>query len=193
MSVADAHSRSSGPDRTPKVRRGWPIGIAVVVVAIVGVGVTAFVSRGPSGAVASPTTTANSAAAAVNSGPLSVVSVTPSDGTTQIPSDATLSVHFSVPLGAHSPTPSLTPPVAGTWQVVTPDTFTFVASAPFVPLATETVSIPGGGSGVVSAAGKTLAQTSTVRFTVAAGTTSGSNSCWLSSDTSRSVSRRPVR
>ncbi len=111
------------------------------------------------------------AVAAAGTGPLSVVSVSPADGTTQIPSDATLSVQFSAPISPHSPTPTLSPAVAGTWQVVTPDTFTFVASAPLVPLATETIPIPGGDGGVVSVAGRKLDQPSSVHFTVAAGST----------------------
>jgi len=173
MPAAHAHSRSPGSP-SPRTRgRGWPIGVALVAVAVLAVAVAAFALRGhASRAVASPpTTAAGVVAAAADPGPLSVVSVSPADGTTQIPSDATLSVQFSAPISPHSPTPSLSPAVAGTWQVVTPDTFTFVASAPLVPLATETISIPGGDGGVISAAGRKLGQPSSVRFTVAAGST----------------------
>ncbi|HUY65984.1 MAG TPA: L,D-transpeptidase family protein [Acidimicrobiales bacterium] len=149
------------------------MGLAAVAVLGVGVGVAAFALRAPgSRAVASPPSTAAGAvAAATDPGPLSVVSVTPADGTTQIPSDATLSVRLSAPISPHSPTPSLSPAVAGSWQVVTPDTFTFVASAPLVPLATETISIPGGEGGLVSVAGRKLDRPSSVRFTVADGST----------------------
>jgi peptidoglycan hydrolase-like protein with peptidoglycan-binding domain len=151
-------------------RRGWPIGVALVAVAVVGVSVAAFASRSPSGAIASRTSTADGAVvAAANAGPLSVTSVTPADGAAEVPTDATVSVQFSVPLDPRSPAPSLTPAVAGTWQVVTPKTFTFVASAPFVPLTSETVSIPAGDTGVVSAAGKRLAQPSSIKFAVADG------------------------
>ena len=68
-----------------------------------------------------------------HSGPLTVTSVSPADGTTLVPSDATVSVQFSVPLSTHSPTPTLSPAVAGTWQVATPDSFAFVPAAPLVP------------------------------------------------------------
>jgi peptidoglycan hydrolase-like protein with peptidoglycan-binding domain len=171
MPAAHAHSRSPGSP-PPRTRgRGWPVGVALVAVAVIGVGIAAFALRGSgSRAVASPTSTAAGAVAA-DPGPFSVVSVSPADGTTQIPSDATLSVQFSAPISPHSPAPSLSPAVAGTWQMVTPDTFTFVASAPLVPLATETISIPGGDDGVVSTAGRKLDQPSLVRFTVAAGST----------------------
>jgi peptidoglycan hydrolase-like protein with peptidoglycan-binding domain len=102
---------------------------------------------------------------------LSVESVSPVAGATQVPSDATISVHFSAPLKAGSPTPSLSPPVAGSWQLVTPDTYSFVATAPLVPSSTETVTVPAGETGVVSADGTTLAQSTTAQFTVAAGST----------------------
>ena len=173
MPAAHAHSKSPATPPSSRRQKGWPIAIALLAVVVTGAGVTALIVRGPTArALASPTTTAaNAVLAAANSGPLTVVSMTPANGTTQIPSDATISVQFSVPLSAHSPTPSLTPAVAGTWQIVTPDTFTFVASAPFVPLATETVSVPAGDAGVVSAAGMRLAQPSSAQFTVAAGST----------------------
>ncbi len=172
MSAAHAHSRSMAPQQPRARRRRWPIGVALVAAVVMGSGVAAFAFRGSSGAVVSSTsTTAPAVEAAANPAPLSVASVGPADGSTGVPTDATVSVHFSVPLDPHSPAPSLSPSVAGTWQVVTPDTFTFVASAPFAPLSSETISIPAGDTGVVSAAGKRLAQPLSVRFTVAGGST----------------------
>jgi peptidoglycan hydrolase-like protein with peptidoglycan-binding domain len=100
-----------------------------------------------------------------------VVAVTPVGGATQVPSDTTISVQFSLPLDAHSPTPSLNPPVAGTWAVVTPDTVAFVPSAPLVPSTTETVVVPGGADGVTSAGGKKLSAPTSASFTVAEGST----------------------
>jgi len=124
------------------------------------------------GAAASPTSPATPAVdASSHSGPLTVSSVSPADGTTQVPSDATVSVQFSVPLSSQSPTPSLSPAVAGAWQEVTPETFAFVPAAPLVPSTTETVTVPAGDAGVTSATGKKLAQAAVARFTVAAGST----------------------
>ena len=74
-------------------------------------------------------------------------------------------------MSSSRPSPTLTPPIAGSWQVVTPTSYAFVASAPLVPSSTETVSVPAGPAGVESAAGKKLDQPSTVRFTVASGST----------------------
>ena len=168
MPAQHAHSKSSRPAPPRARHRRWPVATALVSVAVVAVAVAAIVEHGASGgAVASPTTTAvHAVEASAGSGPLDLVSVSPADGTTGVPTDATVSVHFSVPISAHSPTPTLSPAVAGVWQVVTPDTFSFVASAPFVPLAAETVSVPAGTGGVVSASGKTLAQPATARFKI---------------------------
>jgi peptidoglycan hydrolase-like protein with peptidoglycan-binding domain len=128
----------------------------------------AFIVHDPANrAVASPTSSPRGGA----SGPLRVVSLTPVNGSTEVPSDATISVRFSGPLDSHSPTPTLTPPVAGTWQVVTPDTFMFLPTAPLVPSSTETVSVPAADGGVRSASDQPLADDATARFTVAQGTT----------------------
>ena len=147
--------------------------ISFVALAIVGVAIAAYATRGSSvRAAATPTTAgAHEAAVSVKTGPLTIASVTPADGTAGVSSDATISVGFSVPLNAHSPAPTLTPAVAGIWQEVTPTTYAFVASAPLPASATETVTIPGGATGVVSATGKTLMQPSTVQFSVAPGST----------------------
>ena len=132
-------------------------------------GIGAIAARGTTnGAAASATPAVN---ASDHSGRLLVSSVTPADGTTQVPSDATVSVQFSVPLSSQSPTPTLSPAVAGVWQEVTPETFAFVPAAPLVPSTTETVTVPAGDSGVISATGKKLAQPSVARFTVAPGST----------------------
>jgi lipoprotein-anchoring transpeptidase ErfK/SrfK len=140
--------------------------IAVVALAALGVGIAAFAhgsgstaSGSPSGATVSPPK------------PLTVVAVNPAGATSDVPSDATLSVEFSTPLALHTPTPTLTPPVAGTWELLTPTTLQFVASAPLVPSTTETISIPAGPGGVTSANGVHLAVASSSRFTVAPGST----------------------
>lgn len=170
MSSTYAHSKPQRTSRSTRRRRGWPIAIALVVVAIAGVTVAAVVTRNPArSAVASPTSVPSGVAA--SSGPLNVVSVNPPDGTTSVPSDATISVQFTVPLGPNTPTPTLSPPVAGAWQAVTPTTLAFVATSPLVPSSTETVTIPAGAAGVVSATGKQLVQPSTVHFSVAPGGT----------------------
>jgi peptidoglycan hydrolase-like protein with peptidoglycan-binding domain len=142
------------------------------VVVVAGVGFAAIAVRANSSkASASPTSSPGQAGSPATTAPLTLLSVTPAAGATQVPSDATISVHFSVPVKAGSPAPTLTPAVAGTWQLVTPETYSFVAAAPLVPFSTETVTVPGGTGGVVSVDGKTLARSSTAQFTVADGST----------------------
>jgi hypothetical protein len=65
--------------------------------------------------------------------------------------------------------PTVSPPVAGTWAVLSPSVLQYQASGPLVPGATETVTVPGGPAGVVGSQGQHLAQTVTSQFTVAPG------------------------
>ncbi len=167
--MSGAHSHSHRRDGASTTRRRLIIaGVGVLVVALVA-GAT-IVSRSGSRVSASPTTTP-SPHASTSKLPLEVVSVSPTDGATDVPSDASLTVTYSAPLSAHSPTPTLTPPVAGTWEQVDPTTMTFVAAAPLVPSSTEVITVPSGPGGVLGADGKTLAQGATVQFAVAAGST----------------------
>ncbi len=142
--------------------------VLLIAIALVGTSVALVVEHGGSGGATPPSTTA---AVTASNGPLRVVSVTPAAGTTGVPSDATISVHFSEPLAAHSPTPTLSPPIAGSWLPATPTTLDFVAAGPLVPSSTETVSVPGGSGGVTDTAGHVLDQTATAQFSVAAGST----------------------
>ncbi len=165
------HSNPSSPGGTGS-RRGRsirPLAVVIVVVAllVVGVGVAAIVTKGPpSRAAASPTSVANGTPAVDTSQPLTLVASTPADAATGIPSDASISLQFSAPVNPASPQPTLTPAVAGTWQLLTPTTYTFVATTPFVPTSTETITIPGD---IASTAGKTLGTDTSVHFTVADG------------------------
>ncbi len=173
MPSAHAHSKSTEPPRSRPGRKMLPLVTAALAVVLVGVAVAAYTLHGPSPrAAASPTTTVvHGLEASVQKGPFTLASIAPASGTTAVPSDATLSVQFTSPLSPNSPTPSLAPAVAGVWREVTPDTFAFVASAPFVPSATETITVPGGAGGVTSADGKTLVQAVTSTFSVASGST----------------------
>jgi len=161
------HAHTKEPRHTAVRRTAIGVGV-VVVVAAVGFAVA---SRSTAGKVSATPTTASPAHLAVSTRPLNIVSVSPVDGTTGVPSDATVTVQFSEPLSAHSPMPSLTPPVAGNWQVLTPNTVAFVTSGPLVPSSTETVTVPAGPGGVQSTGGVSLSQAATVHFTVAPGTT----------------------
>ena len=144
----------------------WRLAIAVVALVALGVGVAAFVHGSGPGASATQSGTTGAAAK-----PLTVLSVSPANASSAVPSDATVAVQFSTPLALHTPTPTLSPAVAGSWELVTPTTLAFVASSPLVPSTTETLSVPAGTSGVTSAAGKHLELASSTQFTVAPGST----------------------
>ena len=63
--------------------------------------------------------------------------------------------------------PALAPPVAGAWTRANPSTLVFEATEPFPPDAAETLTVPGGPSGLRDTAGRTLAASVTVPFKVA--------------------------
>ena len=98
---------------------------------------------------------------------LTVTSVTPTG--TNVAAGSTVSVQFSTDLAPGSPMPTLTPAVAGTWAALSPSLLQFQATGPLVPGATETVTVPGGATGVLGSEGQRLAQTFTSQFTVAPG------------------------
>ncbi|MGO9027370.1 MAG: Ig-like domain-containing protein [Acidimicrobiales bacterium] len=151
-------------------RKAWLALVAVVVVALVGVG--AFVAgrhtgsaTGGGGSATGSTTPAIPA--------LKVVSTTPATGATDVPSDQAVSIGLSAPVAspAQSAMPTWSPPVAGTWKTTGPSTLSFVAAAPFIPTTSETLTIPSGSAGLESTGGALLSAPSTVTFTVAQAST----------------------
>jgi peptidoglycan hydrolase-like protein with peptidoglycan-binding domain len=98
---------------------------------------------------------------------LTVSSVSPT-GTT-VAAGSTITVQFSTDLAPNSPLPTLSPPLAGSWAVLSPSLLEYQATGPLVPGATETLTIPGGASGVIGSEGQRLAQPVTSQFTVAPG------------------------
>ena len=156
-----------GRSRRRTGRRALLVVVAVAVVAVVAV-VVVVPKSSTSRAATAPVPAGKSTDAAVVAAPFTLVAVSPANTATAVPTDATVSVQFSTPLATGSPQPTLSPPVAGSWQLLTPTTFTFVATAPFVPSSAETVTIP---ATVQSASGKVLGTPTTVQFSVADGTT----------------------
>jgi peptidoglycan hydrolase-like protein with peptidoglycan-binding domain len=67
--------------------------------------------------------------------------------------------------------PSLSPPVAGAWSAVGPNQLEFVADGPLVPGSSETLTVPGGPTGLLGSSGQHLADNTAVTFTVAQGST----------------------
>jgi peptidoglycan hydrolase-like protein with peptidoglycan-binding domain len=98
------------------------------------------------------------------SAPLTVVSVTPSDGTSDVSGVTPIKVTFSAALAAGSPMPALKPAIAGSWQRAGTDAVQFVPASGFRQWTKVQVDIPAGKTGVKSAGGGVLAQPQTVRF-----------------------------
>jgi peptidoglycan hydrolase-like protein with peptidoglycan-binding domain len=98
-------------------------------------------------------------------GPLRVLSVTPGESR-EVNGGAPIKVTFSSALAPTSPLPSLSPEIAGNWQV-SGDTATFTPSAGYLPGTTVTLKVPAGQGGVTGAAKSAgvLQTADTVRFT----------------------------
>lgn len=99
-----------------------------------------------------------------------VASTAPTATTAPVPSDSPIMVTFSRSVDLNGPMPSLTPAVAGSWSVVGRDTLSFEATAPLIPGSTETLTVPGGPTGVRDRAKQTLPASVTVTFKVALST-----------------------
>jgi peptidoglycan hydrolase-like protein with peptidoglycan-binding domain len=146
-------------------KRRWPRTWIVVCVGVVALAVAAggFVVAGRiHDAPASATGTAPPV-------PLTVVSVSPNG--TSASAGSAIVVQFSTDLAPDSPLPTLSPPIAGAWAVLSPSLIEYQATGPLVPGVTETVTVPGGPGGAVSSEGLRLAQPVTSQFTVAQGST----------------------
>lgn len=167
----------------PKRRRRWLLVALVVVLLAVGVGVGYLVGHGggPTGSGTNGSASAGGtgrgrSATAASTGhqggsTFSVASTDPAPSATDVASNATLTVRFSAPVTPSGPEPSLDPPVAGHWRRSAADTLAYDLSAPLVPSTAETLTVPGGSSGVRGTGGQRLGASTTVHFTVATGST----------------------
>ena len=150
--------------RTPA--RRWPIVLAVTAaLVVVGGGAGAFVVIARDNPAKADVTTAKTVL------PFNLVTTTPAPNAQSVVSATTITVSVSAPLAQTSPMPTLAPEVPGEWSLVSPSELEFVAAAPLVPGATESILIPGGSSGMVSDQGVYLASSTTVPFSVATGST----------------------
>jgi lipoprotein-anchoring transpeptidase ErfK/SrfK len=96
-----------------------------------------------------------------------VTTSTPSSGARNVATNTTLSVTFSAPVALGKVTPSLAPPVAGKWVKSNATTLSYDLESPLVPGSHETLTIPGGRSGLEANGGARLATSSTVTFDIA--------------------------
>ena len=79
-----------------------------------------------------------------------LTSMTPASKTTGVDGAEPITINFSAPVAPNSPSPTLSPSVAGSWSALG-NSMVFTPSAPFTPSTRVTVSIPDGPTGVRSA------------------------------------------
>lgn len=103
--------------------------------------------------------TAASASTATARAPFRVKDVTPATGAVGVAPTAAVVIRFSDPIAPGSPLPSISPALPGRWLRIGTEELRFVPSVPALPLATETLSVPGGRSGMLDAGGRRLAVT----------------------------------
>ena len=139
--------------------RLWVIAVAIVALAVAAAGFV-LIPR------------PHTPAAATTSAPppvLRVLSTSPTGA--NVDSGSVISVRFSTNLAPGSPMPTLSPPVAGQWAALSPKLLQYQATAPLVPGAQETITVPDGEHGVVGSRGQHLRAPFTSSFTVAPGST----------------------
>jgi hypothetical protein len=115
------------------------------------------------GAGDSKAVTRQAAKQAPPAGPLQLLSVSPAGGSRHANGGAPVTLTFSSALSPGTPLPTLTPKIAGSWQV-SGATATFTPSDGYAPGTTVTLKIPGGMAGAAASAG-TLGTSSRVTFT----------------------------
>jgi peptidoglycan hydrolase-like protein with peptidoglycan-binding domain len=86
-----------------------------------------------------------------------------------VPSDSAISLSFSSPVSLGSVRPTLSPAVAGDWVQSSKTTISYDLGAPLIPSSNETITVPGGSSGLRGTGGGELASSTSIEFTVAVG------------------------
>jgi peptidoglycan hydrolase-like protein with peptidoglycan-binding domain len=114
---------------------------------------------------------AASAAPSATAKPLRLLSVSPAGGAHDANGGGPVTLTFSSALSPSTPLPTLSPKIAGSWQV-TGATATFTPSSGFMPDTKVTLKIPGGMAGAAASAG-TLKQASSVTYTTGSYSTLG--------------------
>ena len=112
-----------------------------------------------------------SAAAPAPARPLRLLSVSPAGGTHHVNGGAPVTLTFSSALSPSTPLPTLSPKIAGSWQV-SGAAATFTPSSGYLPDTKVTLTIPAGMTGAAASAG-TLKKPSSVTFTTGTYSTLG--------------------
>jgi peptidoglycan hydrolase-like protein with peptidoglycan-binding domain len=101
--------------------------------------------------------------------PLALTASTPVAGASSVPPDSDIALTFSSPVTLGAVVPTLSPAVAGSWTQTSKSTLTYDLTAPLVPSTNETVTIPGGSSGLRGTDGSELPSSTSFHFSVAIG------------------------
>jgi peptidoglycan hydrolase-like protein with peptidoglycan-binding domain len=154
MSQGEHVSENRGP-------RLWVIfAVCAAALAVAAGGLVVFVHVRDTPASASPSSPPPA---------LKVVATSPTGNS--VAAGSTISVQFSTDLAPNTPLPTLDPPVPGSWAVLSPSMLQYQATGPLVPGASETLTVPGGPSGVIGSQGQHMNKTVTSSFTAAPGST----------------------
>jgi peptidoglycan hydrolase-like protein with peptidoglycan-binding domain len=135
----------------------------------------AMVAMAPPGHGSSVTRTVRSADSRPEqpAAPLQLLSVTPAAGARGVNGAAPIRVRFSAPLAANSPMPRLKPGIAGSWRAAG-NSAVFTPAAGYFQGTRVSVTIPGGSSGMISAAGAAAGSGGTLASPVTESFTTGS-------------------
>jgi Bacterial Ig-like domain/L,D-transpeptidase catalytic domain len=126
-------------------RLSWKIATAAGVVAVIAIALVVVAAN--SSAVASHKTSHKKKKAE----PVTVVSVSPGNGSTGVNGTSPITVTYSERLTKHTPLPTLSPSIAGSWQV-SGDKATFTPQVGFTEGTHVTVNVPAPGGTTTTAA-----------------------------------------
>ena len=149
--------------------RGRIIALAVVIVVLLAAGLSLALSHAKAQSTAGGGTShrvSSGRLAAKAKKPLTVVSMTPAQRAGGVNGEAPIKVTFSAALASDSPMPTVRPKIGGSWRPAGMDAIEFVPARGFAQRAHVRVQIPGGATGMRSAAGGQLTTGTVLRYRV---------------------------
>ncbi len=157
------------PSRAHRQSVAFRLGIAAAVVAALAIlaGTAGLAVSAASRSDHRPSARGRSGRPQQAAGPLRVLAVSPSDGTSRLSGAASVQISFSAPVARASADPRLSPSVPGQWQE-SGRTLVFTPDTPLAPSTRFTLRIPAGPAGIRSASGSLLAKPVTTHFKTAA-------------------------
>jgi len=161
--------RTAASDVSKPTKKRWAALTASSAALVLGAGVAivAFASPGSHASLVTAHKPLQPAAG------LQLVSVSPAGGARGVNGTSPIRVQFSAPLAANSPMPTLSPSIAGKWTVQG-DSAVFTPAVGYLENTRVTVKIPGGLTGVMSAAGASAGNGGTLGSDLSQSFTTGS-------------------